>query len=283
MNNLLKISSILICCVWSTITQAQNPLDSTQKDLFPRLPSESYPIYRNEIRPILSYDHIREADVMWSQMVWREIDLKEKHNQHFINEKNPLSSILVEAAGEGKIDFYHAHNDEFTDKMNPEEIMNTIGSWDTIRFCDDITPDDIWYNGIDVSDIKRYRIKEAWFFDENTSKMQVRIIGLAPIIDRYDGDGNFLNSGPMCWIYYPDLRNILARTEAYNVENDMVPMSWNDIFEARFFSSRILKKSNSRTRHPNDMDKKPKNFHDLLESEKISKEILEIECDLWSY
>ena len=35
---------------------------------------------------------------------------------------------------------------------------------------------------LNPEDVKRFRLKEVWFFDEETSTLQVRILGIAPLI-----------------------------------------------------------------------------------------------------
>jgi hypothetical protein len=53
--------------------------------------------------------------------------------------------------------------------------------------------------------------KEDWLFNENTSTMLCRIIGIAPVVDAIDGTGNSLGDEVMYWVYYPDLRPILSQ------------------------------------------------------------------------
>lgn len=234
-------------------------------------------------KQILAYDFIHEKDVMWSKTIWREIDVREKMNHHFSYEKMPLAAIILEAAKRGDAQVYDVFDDEFRTKMTDEQVRSMMGSYDTITTYDPITfaeVDTVVYNQLDLNDIKKYRVKEVWFFDEETSNMQVRIIGLAPIMDRFDNNGNFLNSGPMCWFYYPELRYVLANFEAFNPANDAARMSWDDIFEARFFSSYITKKSNVRDERIQD---KFTGIDAMLEAEKIQQEIFNFEHDLWSY
>ena len=60
-------------------------------------------------------------------------------------------------------------------------------------------------------DIKRYRLKEVWFFDSRTSTLGVRILGIAPLKEEYDDNGNFKYERPLFWAYYPQCRELLAR------------------------------------------------------------------------
>jgi gliding motility associated protien GldN len=84
----------------------------------------------------------------------------------------------------------------------------------------------------------------------------------------------------MFWIYYPDVRQMFSREQAFNESNDAGPMNWHDIFEMRYFSSYIYKESNV-------YDRKVEHYLQgvdlLLESEKIRMGIFNFEHDLWEY
>ena len=71
----------------------------------------------------------------------------------------------------------------------------------------------------------------------------------------------------MFWVYYPDLRPILARYEVYNPKNmGQSRMTWEELFESRMFRSYI---------------KDP--ILALLEGDNIKEKIFNFEQDLWSY
>lgn len=243
-----------------------------------------YDRYIHKEKKVLAYDYIHEKDVFWEKRIWRLIDVREKMNHTFINEKAFFINLILDAAKGGDINLYHVFDDQFTQPMTKEERLVIGTSVDTIITFnpDDFTEEvQVVVNELDPTDVKKYRLKEVWFLDEETSSMGVRILGIAPIIDRYDDNGNFLNSGPMFWAYYPELREVLARHEAFNAHNDAARMSWEDIFEARLFSSYIVKESNVYDRRIKDYKTSPIDV--LLEADKIKNEIFHFEHDLWSY
>ena len=86
--------------------------------------------------------------------------------------------------------------------------------------------------------------------------------------------------GAMYWIYYPDLRPILARYEVFNPKNDAVRLSWEDVFEARLFTSFITYESNV---HDRFVAAYATGVDALLESDRIKQEMFEFEHDLWTY
>ena len=154
---------------------------------------------------------------------------------------------------------------------------------DTVPIFDPITYDpdfQIVINDTDPDDIKRYRLKEVWYFDSRHSVLRVRIIGIAPMIDVKDDNGNFLYEKPLYWIYYPEARELLSHHEVFNPLNDQSRMSWEDLFEMRQFSSHVYKESNVYNRRLQDY----LSGVDLLqEGEKIEVDLFHREHDLWSY
>lgn len=281
----LVLTVITPTFVWAQPDNSSNVTESGNVDqVKPR--DNFYNRYLYTEKQVIPYDFIHEKDVFWERRIWRLIDIREKMNHPFKNEKEGESfiEIILAHAKAGDITLYHTFNDEFTEAMTQEEMQNLGSSVDTIITFDPETFQEIVQvvvNDLNPEDIKKYRLKEVYFFDEEKSALDVRILGIAPIIDRVDNNGNFLNSGPMFWAYYPELRDILARHEAFNPHNDAARMSWEDIFEARLFASYIIKESNVYDRRIKDYKTNPMDM--LLESDKLKEQIFHFEHDLWSY
>ncbi|MAZ54329.1 MAG: gliding motility protein GldN [Flavobacteriales bacterium] len=262
--------------------------------------------YKKDIRDgdnerlIQSYQHVREADVMWSTKIERVIDLREKMNQVFyyplrpVNDRQNLIDVLVQAIKEGTITAYGnaSNDDEFQSPMSPSEVenigLNQLGLQPVFveEIEDPETGDailDTTYNDFsDYShDVKKYRVKEEWFFDKQRSVMEVRIIGICPVIDRRDEDGIYTGETSLFWVYFPEARKILSKSEVFNHRrNDAARLTYDDIFHKRFFSSRIVKESNKYDRK---ISEYKEGIDALLESEKIKEEIFNLEHDLWEY
>lgn len=234
-------------------------------------------------RKVLAYQPLREADIFWEKRVWRIIDVREKMNLSFINPQAPFFDLLIQAAQDQKITVYGTEDDKFTYPLSDEELNDVLFDRDTIERINFDTGDTEWVpveNSIFYEDIKRYRVKEVWFFDENTSTMQVRILGIAPLIEVRDEHGNFRYEKPLFWVYYPELRNVLARHKVFLAGNDSTLISWENLFEMRYFASSIYKASNI-------LDQRLQESYSgvdlLLEADKIKQEIFNFEHDLWSY
>ncbi len=234
-------------------------------------------------RKVLAYQPLREADIFWEKRVWRIIDVREKMNLSFINPQAPFFDLLVQAVAAKKITPYSAEDDKFTYALSDEEMDDVLFDRDTIERINFDTGDTEWVpvqNNIFYEDIKRYRLKEVWFFDENTSTMQVRILGIAPLIEVRDEHGNFRYEKPLFWVYYPELRQALARHKVFLEGNDSSLISWENLFEMRYFASSIYKASNIRDQR---LQEQYSGVDLLLEADKIKQEIFNFEHDLWTY
>ncbi len=272
MNLKTKIFSMALLCLVTTVANAQiKVIDGV--------------VEKNIVKETtaLSYDHIREADVFWEKRIWRVLDVREKMNKPFVYPEAPFINIVLKAAQEGEITIYNAIDDKFKTPMSLSEAQTMGASVDTTEVFDPVTFASklvITRNVLNWEDIKRFRIKEVYFFDEETSTMQVRIIGIAPLREVYDNNGNFKYEQPMFWAYYPELRKVLAKETAFNAMNDAPPMSWEDMIEMRYFSSYIYKESNVYDRRLQDFTS---GVDLLLEASKIKDEIFHFEHDLWAF
>ena len=130
-------------------------------------------------------------------------------------------------------------------------------------------------------DIVRYVLKEDWFFDKQRSVMDVRIIGISPIvIARNPVTQEIVGLQNLFWLYFPECRYVFQNFYVFNNANDSQRMSFDDLFQKREFSSYIQKESNvyDRAISPN-WD----GLDALLESERIRNEMFTFEHDLWHF
>lgn len=241
---------------------------------------------------ILPWQSLRENDVMWKKRVWREIDIREKQNMAFRYPGDDYTGggyfieIILDAVKKGKIKAYSNVDDRFTNALTREQILEMmIGEPDTNEVIDPVTGEMkviITRREFNPDIVTKYRIKEDWVFDRNLGRMVVRIIGIAPIKDIIDENtGLFRASQAVFWLYYPEVRPMLAQYEVYNPENDVARMTWNDYFEGRFFSSKIIKTSN-----PFDMtysNRRMSPLEALYEGKKAEEMLFNKEHDMWVY
>ena len=133
------------------------------------------------------------------------------------------------------------------------------------------------------NEVKQYMIKEEWYFDKNNSTLNVRIIGICPIhfFVREDDPTGQIQRRQVFWVYYPEVRELLATNEVFNPNNDARKMSFDDLFIKRYFNSYIVKESN---RFDNrDIFQYLQGKEAMLESRRIENEIFDFEQNLWEY
>jgi len=267
---------------------------------------------------VIKQPHLREADVMWSNKIWRKLDLRQKINHPFyypqdkgeqstVDRDNLFSCLYQAALGEGnwgnegggqQIRAYDALNsDEFVKELSAEELRNivegTVG--DPIPVLNEFGEETYDDNGelitkpgsreapFRASDIKEWRIKEQWFFDKQRSVMDVRIIGICPVADARDPVSKKLTGGktPICWFYFPEITDVLNNAQVFNLfNNEAENRTFLDIFRKRQFSSVIYKRGNAYDRKISDY---MIGLDALLEAERIKAEIFNLEHDLWEY
>jgi gliding motility associated protien GldN len=244
------------------------------------------------------YEYMREADVMWSKVVYRMIDLRQKQNLPIYYPTKPIGGrmslidlILYGIDNEG-IRAFSAIDpvNEFTAQMTLDEINNVFDAGiDTIATTDPVTGqliNQIVDRDRKTYEVKKILVKEQWFFDKNHSVMKVRIIGICPVrvFFRLDDQGmptDEYQQKKTFWVYFPEIRPLLANHEIYNQFNDSQRISFDDYFMQRKFNSRIWSVSNV-------YDNRTINSYSIgvdamLESDKLKVWLFNIEHDLWEY
>ena len=276
----------LMMSLFSNSAVAQVPDDILTESSDPNVDRPLDDIVEKKIvfeKRLLPYDQVREADIFWEKRIWRVIDIREKMNLPFAYPERPFFTILMDGAINEEITVYSTEDDKFTAPLTPDEVASMGATVDTVITFDPETYEEqiqVVRNDLNPEDVKRFRVKEVWFFDEETSTLQVRILGIAPMIDVKDENGNFRYEKPMFWVYYPEARKILSRESVFNPGNDASPNTWEDLMEMRFFSSYISKESNVLNRRLQDY---LSGVDLLLEADKIKRSIFNFEHDLWSY
>lgn len=174
----------------------------------------------------------------------------------------------------------------------PDDSVKQIMDPGTGMMIDEVQYRKISNNDLIISQhIVAYDLKEDWFFDKERSVMDVRILGICPVVyekvptttSATGGNNNNEGSGSLrqlFWLYFPHCRFVFNNYFAYNTKNDAQWMSFDDLFWKRQFSSYIYKESNV-------FDRKLESYRTgvdaLYESNKITEEIRTIEHDVWHF
>ncbi len=243
----------------------------------------------------MPYQYVREADVMWSKIIWRRIELKEKRN-HILYEpiqpigaKKSLIDVVLDGIETKGLTAYKARSSdagsEFDVIMKEDELQQQMGASqeklliEVLEGFDTVVVNQP-YNSADVTS---YLVKELWFFDKQRSVLDVRIIGFCPIREYFrksDPDRLDPQYKKVFWLYYPEARPLLANSAVFNPNSDVTSLTYDDIFQKRYFSSYIFMESSPYNRVISEYEA---GLDALLEGEKIKNEIFNLEQDLWEY
>lgn len=286
---------MLVFCSMSLVLFAQKPnlTNSTKPvavDTAAERPLDGYYKKSNiQDARVTPYANLRDADVMFSRRIWREMDLREKMNSVYASPKSRLIDVIMDAVMAGELTAYDAvatkddpNGDSFATVLKPEQVMS--------KFADSVLIPDFNANGEQVGShmaagefnpdsVVKFQLKEDWIFDKNRSVFEPRIVGIAPMV-KIKAAGEELSEQPAFWVYFPEARHIFVTKAVTLRNNDATGLSYDDIFMKRLFSSYIVKESN-----PEDLRIKDyaQGLDKLYESERIKKELMDYEQDLWSY
>ncbi|MDO5615394.1 MAG: gliding motility protein GldN [Cruoricaptor ignavus] len=308
-----KIVSSLLVLI-SGFAFSQNILNAKSPEEFRQLREENQKkvgdsLVSTKITP-LDYGFIEDKDILKSMVVWEIIDMNDKLNQPLyhnsdglVSQNKSLYQILLDAVNSGEIT--EVYDDEmFQTKLSPDAIEarthNTVVSdWliDKINAGETVSEEDR-RAGTDLyetktENVKLLKIKGMWYIDRRDSQMKYRLLGIAAMgqdpstMGQYAPDGQAIGGQDelidLFWIFYPDAREVLANSIVFNSKNLSSDITYDDILNARRFSSIIYKSDNGlgngviKDYIPRDADEQ------LEESERIKAQILQMENDMWNY
>ncbi|UOU98599.1 gliding motility protein GldN [Chryseobacterium daecheongense] len=308
------ISSLLVLV--SGFAFSQTILNASSPEEFREMRAQSLrkvgdTVMSNKVKP-LEYGFVDDKDILKSMFVWEVIDMNDKINQPFYYD-NPdgllstptrsLYQLLLDAALSGEIK--EVYDDEnLSIKLSPEGIQKRLEA----VVIDDAAID-ILNSGRQLTEqekkeytdhiktttdkVKVLKIMGMWFIDKRDGQMKYRPLALSamgpdPSIQGKVGPDGMPLAGAdelidLFWIYYPSAREILANNYVYNKKNSAADLSFDDLINARRFSS-IIYKSSSGLGDGVIKDYIPKNADEQLEeSDRIKEQILEMENEMWNY
>ena len=294
--------SIFAIAALSLTANAQNILDAQGGDDSQPNPNHFYMhTNKNTEKEPMKYPSIRENDVIWETVIWREIDMKEKFNQfmYFPTDDTKsaqgrvsLVSLLYKAAKDGKFEVYD--NDDMTEALAWEDALRIVASQEVMKVpTGELDEDDneimkdstVFSEDFDASTANKIKLKEYWYIDKQDTRQKVRIVGLAFVFDKTTyqaGQEVIVPNSESFWIPMNDynVRKVLVNADAFDENNDVIENSYDNVFVQRYFDSYITRESNVYNRKISDY---LTGEDALMESQRIEDNIFDIESDMWEY
>ena len=237
----------------------------------------------------LNHAFVCEANVLWSKTIWRMIDLREKQNERLyfpingstVDDRRSLVQVLIDGINSGDLQAYTPmQSNEFQDSMTLQSVMEKMGA-DAVDEDEENKVYDA--STIKTEEIKRFLVKEVWFFDRKYSRLDVRIIGLCPIREYKDEENNATppRMQQCFWVYFPQAEPLLSVQEAFSERNDAQRESLHDVLIKREFSSYVFKESNFYNDRA--ISEYAQGVAQNIEANRIQQSIFQKEHDMWEF
>ncbi|WP_422089261.1 gliding motility protein GldN [Tenacibaculum ovolyticum] len=238
----------------------------------------------------LPYGYISDRDVLWSKVVWEYVDLNQKINLPYyypIDTTNAgltrrsLFDTLLKGIQKGEIKEVYSDS-YFTTKIGMGEIKEM-----TYNERDDGYGNMDPYS-VQSTDIKGYLIKGLWYFDKRGGELKYRMLALAPMgpdvqtlgVDNLDDKDSVYE---LFWVFFPDARKTLHESKVFNPINSAQPLSYDNLLNARRFTSTIMKEENIYGDRSIKDYVRGNSLFQLLEADRVKEGIRDREMDMWNY
>lgn len=229
------------------------------------------------------------GNARWMRVIYRQLDmLNNEKNAPLYYPVTPMNGMMnlfttiFQLASEGKLPIYQyldgyeifddAHKANFKDVLERFEILyETVPGNAQERFV-------INESDVPSEEVKSFYVKEAWYFDQNNSVYDVKILAICPIITRMMDIGD--QTTPMFWVPYEEIRPYVANNYIMTSNvNNAKTFTVDDYFRRRMFDGEIIKTENLLNLPLQAYCPTPDSLK--LEQERIENELLAFEKALW--
>jgi gliding motility associated protien GldN len=245
----------------------------------------------------------RLDDVVWSRVVYRVIDMREKQNYQLYfplranDEYQSLFHVMLNAICNGVNVYKKDARDikpSFSDVLEGEELSKAFAfdndMDNNLLLVNPVTQQRTIGNDQYIRYVKnqlKFLIQEIVFFDKHTSRMYSQIMAIAPLYALHPDNVEtkesmqYFRGSVLCWFSFDELRPELAKHYIIPNGNESERLTFDEFFAQKLYSSYLLGDSNMFNRMLLDYVVDPVKIK--KEQNRIETEIMNQEQDLWEY
>ncbi len=231
-----------------------------------------------------AYPEVNKKNIRFYKRVWRDIDLKDEKNAILAVPGNSLIEVVMKAIEKGKLSLYSPDDDSFKGRLSAQEGMARFADSVLVPIFDgegNQIDSKMALNEFDPSRVTKFRVKEDIFFDKQRSRLETRIIGVAPLMNITTSAelAESVGATPAFWLYFPQLRYSLVQVDISDPDKGLYEMSMDDFFVQNKFASTIIRESS-----PGMLQnlKETENGGQQLDGKKVEEKLDAYKKKLWS-
>jgi gliding motility associated protien GldN len=231
-----------------------------------------------------AYPEVNKKNIRFYKRVWRDIDLKDEKNNVLAIPGNSLIEVVMKAIEKGKLSLYSPDDDSFKGRLSAQEGMSRFADSVLVPIFDgegNQIDSKMALNEFDPARVTKFRIKEDIFFDKQRSRLETRIIGVAPLMNITTSAelAESVGATPAFWLYFPQLRYSLIQVDISDPDKGLYDMTMDDFFVQNKFASAIVRESS-----PGMLQnlKETENGGQQLDGKKVEEKLDAYKKKLWS-
>ena len=230
------------------------------------------------------------GDARWMRVITRELDLTQDKNAPLyfpVQELNGMKNLftnMFQLASEGKINVYKYLMDYESfedDNILPfKEMLDNFGIYHEEIPASGGRPARYVITASDIpsQEVRSLYIKEAWYFDQNNSVYDVKILAICPIAYMITEMGD--QRQPMFWAKYEDVRpyvkgNYIMTSNINNAKTFTV----DDFFRRRMYDGEIIMTENMMNLAMQQLYPDPDTLK--IEQQRIEDQLVAFNDSLW--
>ncbi|PQJ13117.1 hypothetical protein CJD36_005075 [Flavipsychrobacter stenotrophus] len=166
---------------------------------------------------------------VWTNRVQRTVylDTTIKHTMA----DTTLAEVLTKLVLNKNLTPYSTIDNRFTTKLSSEQILEKISSHaDNANQQEDpvtgSTNTRVVMHEFNYNTIRAYRLVEEWQYNVDEGKIDIQILGIAPVVDVYGDEGNYRGSVGMYWLKYEDAKDAIAQFNTQHPKDNLNKLIW---------------------------------------------------------